>query len=200
MIAEVSPFRCDGVLALLSDGGESRAPAQSLVNFCDGRRLSLRSRIELAEHVCSLVCAAHDSGSGFLRISAHSVTVEYVEGSLSIDIPGSIEIPRQRDGDRVQRDGSRFNSSQLIRAANVVELGQLLAEITGTLAHFDRNVARVVERATSMLAGERLESVHALRDEITRLRRAREACSSSTPALAKEGADRSFAQRWSWAD
>lgn len=57
----------------------------------------------------------------------------------------------------------------------------------------------VVQRATSMQSDSRLESVHALRDEVAKLRRAREACSDSTPALAMEH-EPSFAQRWSWAD
>lgn len=192
--------RNDGVLALLTVGNDPlESGTQSLHDFCGTRRLSLRSRLELVEHVCSLVCAAHESGSGFLRISSRTVNVEYVEGGLSIDIPGSIAIPRSREIDRPGQGTGRFDSGQLIRAANVVELGQMLADLVGRVARLDRSVAEVVERATSTQPGRRLESVHALRDEVAALRRAREACSESAPALAV-GADHGFAQRWSWAD
>lgn len=189
----------DGLLALLTLGLDPRESGiQSLEAFCDSRRLSLRSRLELVEHVCSLVCAAHESGSGFLRISAKTVNVEYVAGGLSIDIPGAIAIPGQSSGERPRVTG-RFSAGELIRAANVVELGQMLADLVGKVARLDPSVAAVVQRATSMQSGRRLESVHALRDEITLLRRAREACSDSAPALAA-GCETTFAQRWSWAD
>lgn len=193
--------RNDGMLALLTLGGDPQASGtQSLHEFCESRRLSLRSRLELVEHVCSLVCAAHESGSGFLRISSRTVNVEYVDGGLSLDIPGAITIPRPRDGDHSGFGTGRFSSGQLIRAANVVELGQMLADLVGRVARLDRSVADVVERATSMQSASRLGSVQALRDEVAGLRRAREACSQSTPALAAGGVDHSFAQRWSWAD
>lgn len=195
------PLRDDGMLTLLISGAGDELPSiQSLQDFCDTRRLSLRSRLELAEHVCSLVAAAHDTGSGFLRISSRTVNVEYVGGGLSIDIPGAIEIARSREGDRTAFGTGRFSAGQLIRAANVVELGQMLADLTGRTARLDDRVREVVDRASSMQAGRRLDSVAELRDKIATLRRACEACSSSTPALAAEGADRSFAQRWSWAD
>ena len=192
--------RNDGMLALLIEGdGPETAGTQSLQDFCDSRRLSLRSRLELVEHVCSLVCAAHESGSGFLRIASQTVNVEYVDGGLSIDIPGSIAIPGWREGERPVSGTGRFSSGQLIRAANVVELGQMLADLVGRVARLDPTVADVIERATSMQSACRLQSVHALRDEVTALRRAREACSASAPALAA-GADHSFAQRWSWTE
>ena len=194
-------MRRDGMLTLLTLAGSDDTPGvQSLQDFCDTRRLSLRSRLELAEHVCSLVAAAHESGSGFLRISSRTVNVEYVDGGLSIDIPGAIAISSSREGDRAALGSGRFSSGQLIRAANVVELGQMLGDLTGRTARLDERVRDVVERATSMRTGTRLDSVAMLRDEITRLRRACEACSNSTPALAREGAERTFAQRWSWAD
>ena len=194
-------LRDDGMLTLLTMGACDDLPSiQSLQEFCDSRRLSLRSRLELAEHVCSLVSAAHETGSGFLRISSRTVNVEYVEGGLSIDIPGSIAISRSREGDRAAFDTGRFSSGQLIRAANVVELGQMLSDLTAQPAQFDRRVRDVIDRATSMQAGRRLDSVAQLRDEISVLRRACEACSNSTPALAGGGVDHSFAQRWSWAD
>lgn len=189
----------DGVLALLTLGLDPRESGiQSLETFCDARRLSLRSRLELVEHVCSLVCAAHESGTGFLRISAKTVNVEYVAGGLSIDIPGSIAIPGHLAGEKPRVTG-RFSSGDLIRAANIVELGQMLADLAGRVAKLDPSVATVVQRATSMQSGRRIESVHALRDEVTVLRRAREACSESAPALAA-GHEPTFAQRWSWAD
>lgn len=192
-------LRDDGVLTLLTHSVMNGLPTQqSLQDFCDSRRLSLRSRLELAEHVCSLVSAAHETGSGFLRISSHTVNVEYVEGGLSIDIPGAIAI--SPDGDNAAFGTGRFSSGQLIRAANVVELGQMVADLTGPTAKLDDRVRDLVDRATSMQTGRRLDSVSELRDRICVLRRACEACSSSAPALAIEGADRSFAQRWSWAD
>ena len=192
-------LRNDGMLALLTVRGDPQeSGTQSLHEFCESRRLSLRSRLELVEHVCSLVCAAHDSGSGFLRIASSTVTVEYVDGGLSIDIPGSITIPAGHNTHHATGSG-RFSSGQLIRAANVVELGQMLGDLVRRVTRLDRTVTDVVERATSMQSARRLESVHALRDEVAALRRAREACSESAPALAA-GADHSFAQRWSWAD
>ena len=194
-------LRNDGMLALLTLGAGDEMPGvQTLQEFCDSRRLSLRSRLELAEHVCSLVNAAHESGSGFLRISSRTVNVEYVGGGLSMDIPGAIAISRSRAGDQAAFGSGRFSSGQLIRAANVVELGQMLADLTGVTAKLDERVADLVARATSMQSGQRLDSVAILRDEIATLRRACEACSSSSPALAREGAERSFEQRWSWAD
>ena len=193
--------RSDGMLTLLTLGaGDDMPGVQSLQDFCDSRRLSLRSRLELAEHVCSLVAAAHESGSGFLRISSRTVNVEYVGGGLSIDIPGAVAIARTREGDRAAFGSGRFSSGQLIRAANVVELGQMLADLTGRSAKLDERISEVIERATSLQPGRRLDSVAILRDEIAHLRRACEACSNSAPALAREGAERSFAQRWSWAD
>lgn len=201
MNAERSPKpRNDGMLTLLMLGADAQDfGTQSLHEFCDSRRLSLRSRLELVEHVCSLVCAAHESGSGFLRISSRTVNVQYVDGGLSIDIPGAITIPRPRDGESAGLGTGRFSSGQLIRAANVVELGQMLADLVGRIARLDGSVADVVERATSMQSTQRIGSVRVLRDEVAGLRRAREAC-SSTPALAAGGTDPSFAQRWSWAD
>jgi hypothetical protein len=194
-------IRDDGMLTLLTLGAGDELPSiQSLQDFCDTRRLSLRSRLELAEHVCSLVSAAHDTGSGFLRISSRTVNVEYVDGGLSIDIPGAIAIARSRDGERSAFGTGRFSAGQLVRAANVVELGQMVADLTGRTARLDDRLRTVIERATSMQTGYRLDSVVQLRDEIAHLRRACEACSNSTPALAAEGAERSFAQRWSWAD
>jgi hypothetical protein len=193
-------LRNDGMLALLTlDSDLQESGTQSLQDFCESRQLSLRSRLELVEHVCSLVCAAHELGSGFLRISAKTVSVEYVEGGLSIDILGSIAIPRPREGERAALGTGRFDSGQLIRAANVVELGQMLADLAGRAVQLDQNLAELVARATSLKSARRLESVHALRDEVATLRRAREACSESTPGLAM-GGDHSFAQRWSWAD
>ena len=77
----------DGLLSLLSlDNPSSGLPhIQSLHDFCESRRLSLRSRLELVEHVASLVAAAHDSGSGFLRISSRTVNVEYVDVSDALE-------------------------------------------------------------------------------------------------------------------
>lgn len=193
--------RHDGVITLLISAGDLQASGtQSLHEFCASRRLSLRSRLELVEHVCSLVCAAHESDSGFLRISSTTVNVEYVGGGLAIDIPGAIAIPRSSVGERAAAGSGRFNSGQLIRAANVVELGQMLGDLVGRAARLDPTIADVIERATSMQSARRLESVHALRDEVAALRRARQSCSESTPALAAGAADPSFAQRWSWAD
>lgn len=192
--------RSDGVIDLLTLGVDpSQTGTQSLEDFCETRRLSLRSRLELVEHVCSLVCAAHDAGTGFLRISSKTVNIDYAGGGLSIDIPGSITIPRAREGERATPGTGRFSSGQLIRAANVVELGQMLADLTGRVARLDPSIALVVQRATSMQSDCRLESVLALRDEVAALRRAREICSESAPALAGQ-AEPGFAQRWSWAD
>lgn len=128
----------DGVLDLLTLGVEpGESGCQSLEAFCESRKLSLRSRLELVEHVCSLVCAAHDSGSGFLRISCKSVNVEYVGGGLSIDIPGSLAIPGARAAGETRMGTGRFSAGQLIRAANVVELGQMLADLVGRVAKLD---------------------------------------------------------------
>jgi len=195
--------RPDGLLSLLSL--ENHPPElphiQSLHDFCETRRLSLRSRLELVEHVASLVAAAHESGSGFLRISSRTVNVEYVDGGLSMDIPAAIPAPRPREDPNRTVTTGRFDSGQLIRAANVVELGQMLVDLTGRISRLDPRLSDVVSRATDLQSARRIPSVAALRDEITLLRRACEASSTSTPALAvADGADRSFAQRWSWAD
>jgi hypothetical protein len=196
-----SKFLPEGMLTLLAGGTVDDSPVtQSLQDFCTTRGLSLRSRLELAEHVCSLVAAAHETGSGFLRISSHTVNVEYVDGGLSIDIPGAIAIASAREGGPAAVGPGRFSAAQLICAANLVELGQLLADLTGRHARLDEGVRSLVERAMSMRPSLRLSSVSNLRDEITRLRRACEASSRSAPALTRDGSDRSFAQRWSWAD
>jgi hypothetical protein len=189
------------VQALLSVSPRSgpASSAQSVVEFCAARRLSLRSRLEIVEHVCSLVGAAHETGSGFLRISGGTVMVQYAEGGLSIDIPDAIALPgAANNAARERGETGRFSAGQLIRAANVVELGHMLADLAGRVAKLDRRVADLVERATSLRSTARVSSALELRDEVGRLRADWSAMASAANAKVSDAKEES-PQLWSWA-
>jgi hypothetical protein len=170
----------------------------TLAEFCARREMSLRSRVELVEQVCALVVAAHAAGMGFLHINPNSVEVHYRTGGLSMDIEGVVPLPAETvsGGDRRQNPW-RFCSADVVKGANVVELGHLLRAMTADLAPDHPEMKVVVDSVTNMRHPLRLTTAKDLHHALVRLRSGLE---PGRESHWQAGAgDTNYQQRWTWA-
>ena len=148
--------------------------------FCDERRLSLRSRVELLEQLCSVVVAAHARNVAFRDFTSRSVKVDYQDGSLALSLGETIGFE-----ERASKSGA-FSTAELLRATNVVFLGHVAEAIIGAdLLRRDASLSEIVGRAQVLDRERRFASAAQLRDRLRAW-------------LADETAER-FSMRWSWA-
>ena len=138
------------LVPLLEPGGPDTT--LTLRAFCAGRKLSLRSRIEIFENVCALVYAAHATQMVFSSLTVDDIEIEYVDGTLSIELPEPMNIggDAARNQLNAPRDGQpRFTRTDVMRAANVISLGHVLKELTAGVGQI-AEVGRIIERSTTL--------------------------------------------------
>lgn len=175
----------------------------AILVFCDERRMSVRSRLEVFGEVCSLVAAAHAIGTGFARIAHDTVTVGYFGGGLTIEIAGQMPLKESRPAAQASAppDGQwrRFTSADMVRVINVFELGTLLGQLMGHVTALDPAITALVDRMTNVSADCRLRNIDDVAAEVARLRKLAER-SSVTSGHLSALTDANYEQRWwSWA-
>jgi hypothetical protein len=148
----------------------------SLRGFCNARRLSLRSRVELLEQLSDVVGNAYRRGFAFREFTADTVEVDYAHGQLALRVGDEVTLLPRADRDWVRG----IATADVLVAANVIHLGRVIAAITG---HEDAFLLEVAREAMSL-------------DH-----RVRPSSAVAVQARLREWLERSngFAMRWSWA-
>ena len=157
---------------------DESAPAThaTLRAFCVARSLSLRSRVELLEQLSDVVANAHRRGFAFRTFTADTVEVDYADGQLALRVGEEVTLLPV-----VDRQWARgIATADLLVAANVIDLGRVIAAIVG---HEDAELSNLARDASSLDCGVRPRSA------------------ATVQARVREWLERSnwVAMRWSWA-
>ncbi len=134
-----------------------------LIEFCDERRLSLRSRVAVLEQVCGTIAEAHAMSFAFQAFDAQSITVDYVDGQLAICVGETVPVPRLVRSEATLR---ALPVADLLIASNLIFLGRVVRDVLGEQARNDEFLALVCGRATALNPADRFENAAQLRDRL----------------------------------